>query len=318
MARSLGPASYGRVQDVMNEQDLERVVAVIPVYRAPDDLPDRVRRLATQVSHVVLVDDGSGSLPLAGVDVEQIPLANNDGIAHALNIGIERARQLGATRVLTLDQDSAVPEGYVDELSRVIRSAEGRGVKVAAAVPAAAGGAKVLRTGDRMTAAPFDPIQSGQLLPVSTLDDVGPFAEDLFIDAVDSDFWLRADLRGYSFVVAESAEIEHGLGELRPVRVFGRHLVLGGRPRHVLYHSPFRTYYMVRNSALLHRRYGKSRRSWIRLRRRKMTEMVLGCIALSDDRGAQLRAVRAGFRDARRGALGKISRETLAWINGGS
>lgn len=310
-----------RVQDAMNEQDHERVVAVIPVFRPPADLADRVRDLAAQVFRIVLVDDGSGSLPfadLAGLAVEQVVLERNDGIAHALNVGIDRARGYGATHVLALDQDSTVPDGYVDELLAVIRDAVAKGTKVAGAVPAAAGGARVLRASDGEGAAPFDPIQSGQVLPMATLDDVGAFEEDLFIDAVDSDYWLRADLRGYTFVVAERAEIEHGLGELRPVRVFGRHLVVGGRPRHVLYHAPFRTYYMVRNSALLHRRYGKSRPKWLRLRRRKMAEMVLGCIALSDDRAAQIRAVRAGLRDARRGTLGKISGTTLTWITGRS
>lgn len=298
----------------MNPSGPERVVATIPVFRAPSDLPARVAALREQVEAVVLVDDGSGSLPSTAFDlpgVEQIALETNSGIAHALNVAIQRARELGATHVLTLDQDSTVPSGYVARLMDVLRSRVATGRPSAGAVPMAAGGSAVLRDTDD---APFDPIQSGQIIPVSVLDAVGPFSEELFIDAVDSDFWLRADALGYSFAVVDGAEIEHGLGELQPIRIFGRQLVLAGKPRHVLYHSPFRTYYMVRNSIVLHRRYSRHRPRWMRRRNRKMLEMVAGCILLSTDRRSQLRAVRAGRRDARRGVLGKIDPATLEWI----
>ncbi|KAA9152266.1 glycosyltransferase [Microbacterium lushaniae] len=298
----------------MNPPGHERVVATIPVFRAPGDLPARVDALRQQVAAVVLVDDGSGSLPSPAFElpgVEQVALEENSGIAHALNVAVERARDLGATHVLTLDQDSTVPAGYVARMLAALRARAASGRPVAGAVPSSAGGAAVLRDMDDV---PFDPIQSGQIIPVPVLDAVGPFAEELFIDAVDSDFWLRADALGYSFAVVDEAEIAHGLGELQPIRIFGRQLVLAGKPRHVLYHSPFRTYYMVRNSTVLNRRYAHHRPKWMRRRSRKMFEMVAGCIILAGDRRSQLRAVRAGRRDARRGVLGKIDPATLEWI----
>jgi len=282
-----------------------RVVAVIPVYRPPADFSDRVKELRTQVDDVVLVDDGSGTLPLAALDdvhILQISLPENAGIATALNAGMVVAEERGATHLLTLDQDSTVPPGYVELL---VRAADRAGSPLTVAVPASAGGAAVLRDVDG-TPAPFDPIQSGQLLTAEVWHRVGPFDESLFIDAVDSDFWFRALQTGISFVVVPEAHIDHGLGELRPIRILGRHLTLGGRPRHVLYHSPFRTYYMVRNSYVMHRRYVHAHRARLIKRDWKMFEMVFGCLLLSDDRGLQWRAIRAGLRDARRGSLGKI------------
>ncbi len=290
-----------------------RIVAVVPVFRPPADLLERVRALRAQVDAVVLVDDGSATLPFADVDdagIAQVVLPENLGIAAALNAGMAVALGDGATHVLTLDQDSTVPAGYV---GRMVAAAGAGGPSPTVAVPASAGGAAVLRDSDGK-ASPFDPIQSGQLLTAEVWHRVGPFDESLFIDAVDSDFWFRALEAGVAFVVVNDAHIEHGLGELRPIRILGRQLVLGGRARHVLYHSPFRTYYMVRNSHVMHRRYMRNHRARILKRDWKMFEMVFGCLLLSDDRALQWTAIRAGFRDARRGGLGKIPADVTAAI----
>lgn len=291
-----------------------RVIATIPVFRPPSDLGARVRDLLTQVDRVVLVDDGSHSVRDVDIDddrVIRIDGEENLGIAHALNVAIAEARSLGATHVLTLDQDSAVAEGYVARFLAALDDPARAGQRIAAAVPEIVGGAAVLRDGDDWA---FDPIQSGQLVPMTVLDEVGGFDERLFIDAVDSDFTLRAHARGYRFLIVAGERMGHDLGELVPITFFGRQLVLAGRPRHVLYHRPFRTYYMVRNSVHLVREHGRADRAWMWLRVRKMIEMVAGCAILAPDRAAQVRAVRAGLRDGRRGTLGRIDDGTLRAI----
>ncbi|MFJ2550463.1 glycosyltransferase [Microbacterium sp. NPDC087591] len=283
-----------------------RIVAVVPVFGAPDDLQETVASLVEQVDAVVLVDDGSHTaqhLTFEG-DVEVISLAENGGIASALNVAVDRARERGAEYVVTLDQDSRLADGHVRRLLALIEQATAHGVRVAAGVPGVVGGAPVLRGSD---GEPFDPIQSGQVIPLAVFDELGGFNTDLFIDAVDSEFRVRARLAGYRFVVDEHLEMAHALGEAVPLQLFGRPLILGGKQRHVLYHSPWRTYYMVRNSVWLSRRYGAEDRAWMRRRNRKLAEMVVGGSLLAPDRLTQLSAVRAGWRDGRRGVLGRIS-----------
>lgn len=291
------------------------VVAVIPVFRAPASLADRVVDLAGQVDQVVLVDDGTHSADALEIDLEGvrvISLDENLGIGNALNEGVEYARTVGASHVLTLDQDSTVPEGYVTAALRLLDEARAAGVPVAAIVPEIVGGQRVLRRDGWA----FDAIQSGQLIPMGVLDTVGPFRAELFIDAVDSEFSIRAEEAGYRFVVAEGTRIGHELGELVPLTLFGRHVVIAGKPRHVLYHAPFRTYYMVRNSTILVRDAGRRRRRWMLFRTRKMTEMVVGCVLLSPDRGEQWRAARAGLADGMRGVTGRVTPERLRRIAG--
>ncbi|MFJ6427365.1 glycosyltransferase [Microbacterium maritypicum] len=287
-----------------------RIVAVIPVFRAPENLPRTIESILRQVDSVVVVDDGSRSVETVTFPdrTEVISAEENRGIATALNTAIGRARELGATHILTLDQDSALADGHVERLLTRIEAAESQGVNVAAAVPGVVGGAPVL--GDP-SGGPFDPIQSGQLLPVGAFEAIGEFRADLFIDAVDSEFTVRAREAGFQFLVDEELTMEHALGEAVPLAVFGRPLVILGKQRHVLYHAPWRTYYMVRNSVWLSRQYGAGHRGWMRRRNRKMAEMVLWGSVLAPDRIAQLRAVRAGWRDGRRGTLGRIRPDVL-------
>src|SRR6478752_69278 len=145
---------------------MSTVVAVVSVFRAPDDLPPRLVALADQVRAVVVVDDGSDSLGAVAEhpSIIKVSLSENRGIAHALNVGVERARALGATHVLTLDQDSTAPTGFVERMLEVLARAEAAGVAVAAVVPELVGEQRVMRIADEPWA--FDPIQAGQLVPM--------------------------------------------------------------------------------------------------------------------------------------------------------
>lgn len=317
--RTYGQASFAaRVREVYEELleptatsaivplDQRRIVAVISVFGAPAALPARVDALLAQVDDVVLVDDGSDTLLPLGIAsdrVHTVALAENSGIAAALNVAVSSARALGASHIVTLDQDSELEQGHVERLVAMLDQAAARGERVAGAAPGVVGGAAVLRLSD---GEPFDPIQSGQVLPMTTFDALGGFDERLFIDAVDSDYTVRSRIAGMRFLMADDLHMAHELGELVPITVFGRRLVVAGKPRNVLYHSPMRTYYMVRNSAWLRRTYGARDARWMRLRNRKLSEMVIGGALLAPDRRAQVRAVIAGLRDARRGTLGRI------------
>lgn len=282
------------------------IVGVISAYRPPADLGFRITRLLEQLDRVVVVDDGShSSAGLGDRDprVEVIELGTNSGIAAALNRGIEHARTLGATHVVTLDQDSSLPTDYVQRAMALLTAMAGADPRPAAVVPETFGITRVVT--DRR-GVPLDPIQSGQLLPMPVMDAVGGFHEDLFIDSVDSEFTLRARAHGYEFAILPGSTLDHALGDQTPVRVLGRPLVIFGKARHVNYHAPFRTYYIVRNGLMLWRLHREGNVGWLIRRTAAMIWVVLVSAALSQDRGAQFRAAWLGLCDAIRGRLGKI------------
>jgi rhamnosyltransferase len=288
------------------------VVGIISVFRAPEDLGSRIATLLTQLDRVVVVDDGSHTAgPLRNVDdlIHVVELDENKGIAFALNAGIDQARELGATHLVTLDQDSELPPGYVGDAMHLLDRLDDRGMRVAAIVPERFGSTRVVTSQEGV---PLDPIQSGQLIPLRLFDEIGGFAEELFIDSVDTEFTLRARAAGYEFHILNGSTLDHALGDQTPIRVFGKHLVLFGRPRHLHYHRPFRTYYIVRNGLTLWRMHRPGNVAWLTRRTAAMVWAVLLSSALSPDRGAQFEAARLGLRDARRRRLGKIPQDVLA------
>lgn len=282
------------------------VVAVVAAHNAPADLPARCAELAPQVASTVIVDDGTFSVDAADYashPTHVVSLQENRGIAGALNAGVARARSQGATHVLVLDQDSRVAPGYVAAGLDVFRAEEAAGVRLVAAVPETVENERitVLRDGR-----PFDPIQSGQLMSVAAIAQVGPFADDFVIDSVDSEYTLRARGAGYEFAVVPGSDLEHTLGEPSPLVLFGRHLTLLGKPRFRRYHRPFRTYYMVRNGLTLWRRHHRGNLGWLVHRTAFMLVDVSFNTLTAPDRWQQLRAGLRGLRDAARGRMGAI------------
>jgi len=90
-------------------------------------------------------------------------------------------------------------------------------------------------------------ISSGALFSASALREIGTMDEGLFIDHVDTEWFLRAHHRGWRSYGVCDAVMRHSLGE-RTFRVWF------GRWRYLPIHKPFRYYYIYRNSVLLYRR----------------------------------------------------------------
>ena len=118
------------------------IVAVIVTYEPdPEKLSALLSVLAPQVNSIVIVDNGSGrglrDDPIAsdaGV-IELIELKSNLGIATAQNIGIARAKEVGANFVLLSDQDSIPQDTMVSKLLTAIIKKEESGALVACVGP---------------------------------------------------------------------------------------------------------------------------------------------------------------------------------------
>lgn len=299
----------------MTRQSDARVVAVISAFHAPDDLPARVKALNEQVVHTVVVDDGSDldetspvlqELDAIGCTVVRMP--SNVGIAAALNKGLEVALEAWSPDfVLTLDQDSALDAGYVDAALVTYAEAKVRGFEVGIIAAQSHNGLDVpLLTRNAEFPEAFDPMQSGALIPVSTLKAVGMLDERLFIDYVDSEFNLRVRSHGLATLVGRGCNMTHTLGQAQPMVLFGWHVTVLGVKRHLHSHAPFRVYYMARNGVYLWRQYGARFFGW--LVRRLLFQLQSDVLRLlfGTNRRGQLYALLRGVWDGCRGRLGKI------------
>lgn len=299
----------------MSEESFEpTIAAIVTSFNPSDDLIHHVRGLKNHVAHVLVVDDGStedptailGTLEEEGITVFR--LSQNSGIARALNEGIRRARAVWEPEwILTMDQDSTLDDSYTRNALRTAQDGAAIGMRVGLVSPETHNGKPVkVLSGSGMPVQAFDPMQSGCLIPVSVLDDVGLFDESLFIDCVDTDFNLRIRAAGYSTPVGLGCNIKHSLGETRPMRLMGRQVRVGGQDFQILYHSPVRVYYITRNIWVMVRRYFSSNPVWMMRRLWMEIESNLVRLAFGPRRAKFGYAWLIGIRDAVALDLGQI------------
>lgn len=224
----------------------ETVLAVVASHSPPVDLPSRL----PGAPPALVVDDGSSCsydsvLRQLDTAIETLRLPRNRGIAAALNVGLRRARELGAGWLLTLDQDSRLGPGSVAALLATATRCGDAGVPVGVVgcgMVSTGGTAMHYRTHE---VAPGvlgtdEVLQSGALWNVAALTRLGGFDESLAIDGVDTEMCLRLSENGYAVLVAPDARLEHELGRAVPVRLLGREILATG-------HSPRRRRTIVRN-----------------------------------------------------------------------
>lgn len=245
--------------------------AVVSLFNADERVLANAAALLAQVGRVVVVDDGSPQDPGPvlrqlrdmGCIVER--LAENSGIAAALNAGIAvaLASRERPSFILTMDQDSMLDCGYVAALEEAAVAADQAGIRVGMVAPASIRGLPTRRAGVvNGVQLGGEPIQSGLLLPISVMEELGPLRSDLFIDGVDTEYFLRCQSAGFKTVIAPSAALDHSLGSMTPARVFGAGLALRGRPVKVRTAASWRYYYLFRNRILIARQYGRQHPWW--------------------------------------------------------
>jgi len=240
------------------------VAALVVLYNPDAELMDRaLRSVASQVERVFAIDNTPESFdpPLTSfheLGVTYIPLASNQGIAKAQNVGIREVLRAGYSHVLLLDQDSVLPANFVEKLLAAECDLLSRGIPVAAVGPLAVERKNGKRYGavrhlwfhtnwisiDESMKAPVrtDYLNaSGSLIRTAIFERIGFMMERLFIDGVDTEWCLRALSLGYQSYVVPEALMEHDLGN-GIARLFGRDIVL---------HNNVRNYYIIRNIVYL-------------------------------------------------------------------
>lgn len=247
---------------------MQRKICAVVVTYQPDipKLDSLLRAIQRQVQAVVVVDNGSSEGVITWLDACHAtiplivaPLTENNGIALAQNVGIGRAKALGADYVILFDHDSHPAPDMVAKLLAVAESKRTSGSRVAAVGPRYIDprqdnpppfikvvGMKVQRQpcteGDSIVEVDYL-IASGCLIPMSTLEAVGDMRDELFIDYVDIEWGLRAKSKGYQSFGACGATMEHDLGDA-PIEFLGKHYP---------HHSPLRHYYHFRNAVWMYR-----------------------------------------------------------------
>ena len=207
------------------------VYCVIPTFTPESTLLDLAAGLSSQCP-VLVVDDASpctsdGLLrkveALPGVDV--IKHATNAGIGRGLNDGLAVARDAGCAWLLTVDQDTDVPAGYVRTLIEAALKLSACEVPLGAlgAGSVTIAGASMRYPGEALdcqgmnVASTAEIVQSGTLWNVDAVTAFGGFNEAFGMDAVDAHACLGLREAGLVVATFTDLEINHRIGSAQPV-----------------------------------------------------------------------------------------------------
>ena len=290
------------------------ICVVVSLFNPPAEIVGRCGQWQREIGPVVAVDDGSPDPAvrdvldaLAAQGVMVLVNHRNAGIARALNVGIRRAlRDFSPVWILTMDQDSQLRPGYLDAARQLMaEDADMQHVGMLCAQWIGDVHLTTERSYDGQLLVTY-PIQSGMFMRAEMIRQIGLFAEPLVIDSVDSEYVARARDNNWLPVAIPDGRLDHELGDLQPLIVCGHRVVLGGKPRHLGYHAPFRTYYATRNQFVMAHRFARTQPRKIVRKFRTQAVMQAAMVAFADDRWRQLRAIGAGMGDAFLGRYGLI------------
>lgn len=275
------------------------VAVVVTTFEPPEQVRDLFTVLSRWSGPIIVVDDGSVAPMDPGPWAQWIRCDQNRGVAAALNAGLRAARHVGATHVVTFDQDSVLDEQFLPDLVAAWGRASERGFVPGVVAPRDPGPVRYRGTEGRGFLSTTEVIQSGAMFSLAQLAEIGDFDERLVIDSVDSQACLRLGERGYNIVCLD-LPMGHRIGDAIEFAVGSRRVLLTRHP-------PQRHYYMTRNRLLLVREHALRRPGWAMATVRKTLVAAALTATLDDDRAGKVSAIARGVRDALRGRAGRIS-----------
>jgi rhamnosyltransferase len=277
----------------------ESVCAIVVTHDPSSNLYRNVASLAGQVAAVLIIDNGSSlehALVLDQVrqhpSVEVIRFPVNAGIGAALNRGVQLALERRYPWVLTLDQDSRAPAGFVDTLLRAYTNHPSRRTIGLVAPRYREERLDMLHDDSQEHGAAVSTIiestmMSGNLVRTDVIALVGYYDEGLFIDYVDHEFCLRMARRGFQVLQARAAVLDHNLGRMTRRSVLGITLTTTN-------HSPLRRYFNARNRIRVYREYAGAAPGWVMRDLWSFVVETAKILLLERERAGKLRAIFTG------------------------
>ncbi len=288
-------------------QSRELVAGVAVAYDPDSSVIQNLRSYADQVDVLYVIDNSEPADPAFSDEVRSIPRAEyesaggNIGVAAALNLGASKALAAGYSMLLTMDQDTRIPQDLVRRLAESRLSYLGGPVGLCAPAyldPLIAGSTSRRDGGFPRGVRPMlTVITSGSLVSLSAYEEVGPFRDDLFIDQVDNEFCLRLHRMGYQILMAGDIVLHHTVGSLTIHKVLGAEVYTSN-------HTPIRKYYIVRNRLSVGREYRSDFPQFYRFERGQIVLEAVKIILLESRKLQKLRMMTQGYIDYRVGRLG--------------
>lgn len=226
---------------------------MVVLYNPDEDVIDNIKTYLNQIDKLFIIDNSDQKTLLYKELLSKLTgceyISNNDnlGIAAALNIGAKKGIEQGYDFILTMDQDSRVPENIIQEIFYYTDKYNYDINTIGIISP--------FHYDNPWMVVPSNDIDemlyvmtSGNLLNLKAFKSVGDFSEELFIDRVDDEYCMRLLMNGYKVLRINKILLPHKLGNISKGSILGRIQTFTN-------HSPVRRYYITRNSLYVVKKY---------------------------------------------------------------
>lgn len=220
--------------------------------------------------------------------VNYIDLEGNQGIAHALRIGLQKSMENNFDLCLTMDQDSTFPNitrrDLEDRFSELNLSEYGI---IGLNFNAKKTEKKLIEVNVWIT--------SGNFIILENYKQIYGFRTELFIDYVDFELNEQFYACGKKVAYWQDLSLSHQIGNPETHKIFGKSFT-------VMNHSPIRYYYRYRNSLYLYR---KNKRFYRKMYYHDMFIDKLKILLFEKQKRLKFKFIRKGRKDAKACRLGK-------------
>jgi rhamnosyltransferase len=220
-------------------------------------------------------------------------MGRNLGIATAYNIAASIAVELGFDWLMLIDQDSSASADMMDLLLLSVLKFPDCGIL-----------APLQITKKREHISPsndytdiFFTMASGSFLNLKIYQKCGAYEDKLFIDHVDHEYCLRLKRKGYKIIQCNKAVLNHSLGELKILKLFGTKYI-------ITTHKPFRLYYFTRNGIYVAFKYLIDFPSFLIYFSLQLGKNIIKALFIEDNKKARLKMIYTGFSDFLNGRYG--------------
>lgn len=270
---------------------------VVVLYNPDNDVINNIEGYLSELDKLYVVDNSENVYVtvinrIKQLDQEKICyicLDGNKGIACALNFGIKCAIKDGYQWLLTMDQDSNFNNSIIKVYDNFIKTHSVNNIAILS--PQYKFDRDKLDNSEKEIVRIRWTMQSANLLNLKSIQDVGMFKENFFIDCVDYEYCLRARKAGYQIIRCNKAVLNHAPATTKKFCIGSFNIKYGVA-------SPVRYYYQVRNLYWTAREYKNIYMFGF------MIIKFLKILLFFDNKKKYLQFCMQGVRDAKENRLG--------------
>ena len=274
-----------------------KLAGVIVWYYPTQDNIDQIKSFLPSLDRLFVIDnsDDNDLRIKNSKKIKYIKYGKNYGIAKALNDGAKEAIKEGFQWLMTLDQDSHMTSDMIDQMKDYLINHKDSSIGVISPYHDIDGRIEYSKDVEET----LEIMTSGNIINLDIFQKVKGFKEWLFIDCVDTEYYMNLIANHYKVIRLNKVVMKHPLGKLEVHKI--------GKKEYQCYnHNPIRRYYIMRNNLYLNQMYKNLFPEECKHLLRIQNGQVKRILLFEHQKIAKIKMMIKGYRDFKKNKKGPI------------